>query len=121
MPVTARAGNAMVPRLVFPRVIAILLALSLLPSVEIVEAAVHLVVHGDAAHGGGHDDSGLGQDEHGCSGTFHVCSCHTGSVLPHAFAVELSSIPATSSAPVLGPVESIGRGTTAPPIRPPIA
>lgn len=43
---------------------------------ELSETAVHLVVHGDSAHtgGAGHEKPD-GADEHGCSGSFHLCTC----------------------------------------------
>lgn len=55
------------------------LLLALAPGLgEVVENVVHLVVHGHLAHAeaqGDHHAERL--PEHGCSGTFHLCSCHT--------------------------------------------
>jgi hypothetical protein len=47
---------------------------------EVVEIAVHYAKYGDLADaiGDKHGTSPLGDDEHGCSGTFHVCNCHGG-------------------------------------------
>jgi hypothetical protein len=44
---------------------------------ELTELAVHVLEHGDSAHSesAGHERPD-GDDEHGCSGTFHLCLCH---------------------------------------------
>ncbi|HEX9733771.1 MAG TPA: hypothetical protein VGG06_17505 [Thermoanaerobaculia bacterium] len=60
------------------RGLAAVLLLALVPGVsEIVENVVHLAVEGHAAHarpsGDQHSEPG---PEHGCNGTFHLCSCH---------------------------------------------
>ena len=104
-------------------ILALLLTLSLLPSMEVIELAVHLVQHGDLAHGDrdGHEKSALGSDEHGCSGTFHLCGCHTASALASA-EISAHAIHCPTSRDACFP--SAGRdglGATAPPIRPPIA
>lgn len=60
------------------RLLVLVLVLSLTPGlVELVENAWHLMEVGHVAHavdqGADHQPEG---DEHGCSGNFHVCSCH---------------------------------------------
>lgn len=72
------------------RVLVLLLACALTPGLgEVVENAWHLVAAGHAAHasqeGPGHAPAG---DEHGCSGAFHLCSCH------HSLASDLIPTPA---------------------------
>lgn len=42
---------------------------------ELTENALHLVGHGDVAHGDDHGADGAA-DEHGCSGPYHFCICH---------------------------------------------
>ena len=44
---------------------------------EVAEVAVHYAKYGDRADAVGdrHGNPPLGQDEHGCSGAFHVCHC----------------------------------------------
>lgn len=55
---------------------------------EVAENAWHLVVAGHQAHaldrGADHAPAG---DEHGCSGTFHLCSCH------HTLLFDLTAVP----------------------------
>jgi len=60
-------------------VFALLLALA--PGLgEVVENLFHLAIEGHAAHALGHGDSHAARGpEHGCSGTFHLCSCHSSS------------------------------------------
>lgn len=108
----------------FVRVIAVLLVLALWPgTAELAEAAVHLTEHGDLAHGAGDEHGGtpLGQDEHGCSGAFHLCSCHCApsvtAALPLALAVVTFEGALVASRV---PRDRGGRGLTAPPTRPPI-
>lgn len=104
-------------------ILALLLALSLLPSMELIELAVHLVEHGDLAHGerDGHERSALGSDEHGCTGTFHLCGCHTASATAAAeHRVQAHHYP-ISHAVCFSAGGRDGLGATAPPIRPPIA
>jgi hypothetical protein len=44
---------------------------------EATENLWHLATEGHSAHApGAEDDHAPVGDEHGCSGTFHVCSCH---------------------------------------------
>ena len=104
------------------RVLAIVLVIALGPSTsELVESAVHLVQHGDLAHGADHP--GGESDEHGCSALFHTCGCcHTG---PTAVASRSRAGSAPSAPPSLALMIDIprvfGRGNEPPPHRPPIA
>lgn len=83
--------------------------------------AVHWVEHGDLAHGE-HERSALGRDEHGCTGLFHLCGCHTASATaPAALAQSARPLPAQRRAGFFARVDRDGRGAQAPPIRPPIA
>src|SRR5688572_3511361 len=62
------------------RILALALVLAILPTTgEMLELVVHLARHGDVAHevGDDHGSAPMGTDEHGCSGTFHLCPCHT--------------------------------------------
>lgn len=64
-------------RLVF-RYIAVLLVFLMTPAAgEVAENIVHFVVNGHTAHAV--DDAAHQPDdrEHGCSGLFHVCGCHS--------------------------------------------
>jgi hypothetical protein len=63
------------------RWIALFLVLAIAPgAMEVAEIAVHYAKYGDLADaiGDAHGTSPLGDDEHGCSGTFHFCQCHGG-------------------------------------------
>lgn len=65
-------------RLVCQRLLILCLALSVIPGLaEAVENVGHVLVSGHGAHaldqGESHAPDG---DEHGCSGTLHLCSCH---------------------------------------------
>ncbi len=98
------------------------MTLSLLPTVEVVEAVVHLVDHGDLAHNSQADHGNqLGTDEHGCTGTFHLCGCHTASVIEPAGREDVRGMWLTDEEGSFSLVEQAGLGATAPPIRPPIS
>ena len=59
--------------------VAALLLLVLCPGVgELAENAGYLLSHGHLAHASSddHDDHPAGP-EHGCTGTFHMCPCHS--------------------------------------------
>jgi hypothetical protein len=43
---------------------------------ELTEHAVHLVIHGDSGHADRDHAQDSSHDEHGCSGTYHACTCH---------------------------------------------
>ena len=110
-----------VPRL-FPA-LALVLAYAMTPGAgELTENAVHLVMTGHtahAAHQDGHEPRG---DEHGCSGPFHVCSCHgTAAFVAERTPIEVQAVrPASESVTwVVGDLESDGIATGI--FRPPIA
>lgn len=44
---------------------------------EVVENVLHLFAEGHAAHALADADHERQGDEHGCSGTFHMCHCHS--------------------------------------------
>ncbi len=59
------------------RLVALLIAFVLMPgAAEMVENAAHVVSDGHTAHAIDDADHAPRGDEHGCSGTYHVCSCH---------------------------------------------
>ena len=64
------------------RVMAFLLLLAVLPTMELYEQVEHAVehfVHGDAPDHSAHHDADPG-DEHGCTGLVHLCACHQAQV-----------------------------------------
>ena len=107
------------------RLLAVLLVLAMWPGLsELVELAQHAVEHGDIAHDQSdeHDSAPLGEDEHGCSGTFHLCPCH--SPTPAMASADTVRVPAGETIEAcaqLTPSYQVGLGLAAPPTRPPIA
>jgi hypothetical protein len=108
--------------------IAILLLVAVTPIVpEVVEAGVHVVLHGDLPH---HEDSGdghqgqdpRGTDEHGCTPLFHSCSCHLPmSAAPAWAAASVTVILDGSTDARVHSTLAGGRVGEPPPIRPPIS
>lgn len=95
-----RYDEAVVRVLLLP--VALLMTFVMTPgSAELVENAFHLVQHGDVAHDGspghGHTESG---DEHGCSGSYHICVCH------HTTAFVASAVVGVAALVVFPPVTS---------------
>lgn len=107
------------------RLLAVLLVLAMWPALgETIELAAHLVEHGDLAHDP--DDhpgeSPPGSDEHGCSGTFHLCSAGHVSVLGVSRVSFIDTARPRLPAPrTPAPLDECGRDAPLPPIRPPIA
>ena len=110
---------------VFVRVVAVMLALAMWPALsETVELVAHVAAHRDLPHviDHTHDNTPLGQDEHGCSGAFHLCACqHSPPIVARAFAAPFQMAPAPTSSSHPAPSFVIGRGPAPPPTRPPIA
>jgi hypothetical protein len=44
---------------------------------ETLENLVHLAIHGHGAHAVDDADHDFGESEHGCSGPYHLCACHS--------------------------------------------
>lgn len=107
---------------VFVRLIALLLVVALWPGAgELIEQTVHVVQYGDLPHDDDHGATPLGQDEHGCSGTLHLCQCHQPApIITSGAVVSIARIDAKRPSVVLAPVVRAGVGMTAPPTRPPI-
>jgi len=104
--------------------LAFLLALSILPATgEVVELVVHWATHGDVAHvaGDAHDTTPMGSDEHGCSGLFHMCACHTAQATTTQVSVIAASAPPNRAVDSVAPLADAGRDAPSPTIRPPIA
>jgi len=67
------------------RVLVLVLAWQLVPGMgEVVENALHLLSEGHTAHALADADHAPEGDEHGCSGPFHLCSCHSSAVFVSA-------------------------------------
>lgn len=62
-------------RRILPYVAAVLIYTIMPGAGELTENVVHLVISGHAAHALNDGDHQPRSSEHGCSGTFHVCSC----------------------------------------------
>lgn len=90
-------------------IIAVVMVYAMTPgALELTENAVHLIRHADTAHADGAHAEDSDRDEHGCSGTYHACTCHSS---PHF--VDNSQSPRTA-----GPVRVRAE---APPARPELA
>jgi hypothetical protein len=106
--------------------LALLLVLAIAPGVsELAELVVHYAKYGDVADhvGDRHEESPLGVDEHGCSGTFHLGHCQgtqTAASAGPAIAVTTISIVQTPP-PMPLPRSLHGLSPPAPELRPPIA
>jgi hypothetical protein len=109
---------------VLPRLLALVVIVSVLPTIEIGEQIAHAVEHvindEPAAHSAHHDGDGQ-DDEHGCTGLVHICGCH------HTL-VTGGGVPATAIG--VETLETLGTGaprslddqsTREPPHRPPIS
>jgi hypothetical protein len=103
------------------RLLALLVLLAVVPSVELVEQLEHAVAHvfeGEAPeHSAHHDEQ---SDEHGCTGLVHLCSCHQAQVTFAAVErvraqIESGESPSAESPPRLTDLNSLE-----PPQRPPI-
>lgn len=76
--------------------IALVLVFVLTPGMtELAENAAHVVTQGHGAHAFDDTDHAPMGDEHGCSGTFHACSCHASP----AFIVGQSSLAVSTPLP----------------------
>lgn len=102
-------------------IVAIVLFVSVTPGMsEVVEAAAHVIVHGDLPHHGDTSDP-QGCDEHTCTPLSHNCTCH-GSMSAQ---ISTRHGPAarddvTLARPALAAIVC-SRAGDPPPLRPPIA
>ena len=107
------------------RLLAVLLVLAIWPALsETVETVVHVAEHGDLAHDPADHpgENPLGSDEHGCSGTFHLCSAgHVNMAGPQAVAFTATAQPRLPAPGTTAPLVESGSEAPMPPIRPPIA
>lgn len=108
------------------RVLALLLVLAVAPGMsELAELVVHYVRYGDVADhiGDRHEESPLGVDEHGCSGTFHLGQCHGGQAAEFAHpGISVTSVTIAETPPPMPLPRSLhGLSPPAPELRPPIA
>lgn len=109
-------------RRILPHV-AVLLVYLMTPSAgEIVENVVHLLTKGHTAHAiedDAHEPDGA---EHGCSGPFHFCPCHSSSVFTAPLStVEIGSPGPTETELGLWYEDAASEGHPGSVFRPPIA
>jgi hypothetical protein len=105
-----------------PRLLAILLLLVVLPTIELSEQALHVVTHvleGEAPDHAAHHDDSQG-DEHGCTGLVHLCSCHTTQVTMSIPRVAPTAVETLEAMAVVAPPPLIDLTSLEPPHRPPI-
>lgn len=109
----------------FVPVIACLVAYVMTPmAAEVTESVLHLLTEGHTAHSVADDAHHPDEPEHGCSGLFHLCPCHSAvvsaAVSPQQLAIDVTVATGdagfgawTEDAPSDGHLESV--------FRPPIA
>jgi hypothetical protein len=73
---------------------------------EILENAVHLVLAGHAAHALPDDGHQPDEPEHGCSGPFHICACHSPTPLTASRVTTVFGTLAPRESEVAGSTES---------------
>ena len=104
------------------RLLALVLLLAVLPTVELSEQLEHVVSHlfeGDAPeHPAHHDSDG---DEHGCTGLIHICGCHQAQVTTAALIATPGKFVAARSQQSDRPRSLTDLNLLEPPHRPPIA
>lgn len=104
------------------RILAILLLLAVLPTVELSEQVVHVVTHaieGEGPDHTAHHDGSEG-DEHGCTGLMHLCSCHHTQVTISLARVVTTAVETLESMAAFAPPPLIDLTSLEPPHRPPI-
>lgn len=102
--------------------VALLVLLAVLPTVELTEQVAHLVEHvvhregpDHAAH---HDDSD--GDEHGCTGLVHLCSCHQSQVTAGIAIIVTRFVEEAASPSIADPATLTDLTSLEPAHRPPI-
>lgn len=70
------ANVAIVPK-VFSCAIFVLVYLLIPGACEVTENLIHYVTEGHSAHALDDEEHQSTGDEHGCSGSFHLCQCHS--------------------------------------------
>lgn len=104
------------------RWLAILMLVTVLPTVELGEQAVHVIEHlfeGDSPDHSAHHDESQG-DEHGCTGLVHLCNCHQAQVTAAVFAIDMIATETHQAITITGPPTLVDLNTLEPLHRPPI-
>jgi hypothetical protein len=104
------------------RVLAFLVLLAVLPTVEVTEQVSHFVEHAFLAevpdHPVHHDESQ--GDEHGCTGLIHLCSCHHSQITIAFTLVEAGAIETIDTVNIGAPASLADLTSPEPVHRPPI-
>lgn len=102
------------------RILALLLLLAVLPTVELAEQVIHAAEHAlhdeVADHGAHHDEPA---DEHGCTGLVHLCGLHAQVTVGATMSVA-TTIEVRGSLPVDVPLSLHDQRSLEPAHRPPI-
>ena len=104
------------------RVIAFLLLLAVLPTVEVTEQLAHVIEHalsGEAADHTAHHEDAPG-DEHGCTGLIHLCGAHYVQATMTVAIVASRALHSTAAARTGAPSSLVDLTTPEPAQRPPI-
>jgi len=105
------------------RVLAFLLLLAVLPTVELVEQATHVVEHmfeNDVPDHSAHHDGKAG-DEHGCTGLVHLCACHQAQVTTSVAILQTQRVDIKAAVASVAPMLLFDLTSQEPAHRPPIA
>ncbi len=72
-------GGRFVRKRVYSLVAGLMLWLMMPGAVALAQDGLHWLVEGHTVHdsAAGHEHNESGSDEHGCSGPYHFCGCHT--------------------------------------------
>jgi len=104
-------------------VLALLLLLAVLPSMELAEQLAHVIEHALHAESPGHSahhDVEPG-DEHGCTGLVHLCTTHQAQVTSTPIPRIERSIETLAVVALALPVPLLDKNALEPPHRPPIS
>lgn len=104
------------------RLLAIALLVAATPeAAEVAEAVVHFASYGDWVHSNDGKHQPIGQDEHGCTPSLHLCLCHAGApVSVQSGSDRLPEALAPGRVPPRPPAYWLGRLADPPPLPPPI-
>ena len=103
------------------RLLALILLLAVLPTVEVAEQLEHVVAHaldGDVSDHPAHHEQDA--DEHGCTGLIHLCGCHQAQVTAAATVAQPTKFVAARSQLSERPSCLTDLNSLEPPHRPPI-
>lgn len=104
------------------RLVAVVVLLAVLPTMEVAEQAIHAIGHVLEAqvpdHSAHHE--GAPGDEHGCTGLLHLCACHHTQVTAASPAAAPAAVETLGTVTAELPPPLVDLHALEPPQRPPI-